>query len=251
MRIIKKIFSLVILKVVMITNLFGFDISSPYFAQRIDTGGYKEYTLKNRGEQTIRYKIEVKKSESGADMSEWINIYPKVMTIPPFESRTLKVYAQSPLGTSKGEYGFRLIVTPLNVPVIKEESKKIEVNASIDFVPVIQMYGYVGDPKFAENIILKDNKFVKDSKTGLIKYSASVENKSFAGLELGIKFVINNDAIVDGKYIGRIKAKSGLNKIECNLSKSIKKPYEVKKLIIYDATNLINIKTIDLREKKS
>lgn len=226
---------------------FAFEIDSTAFEQRIDGGGYREFSLNNRSEKTVRYKIEIKEDERDGkqkDMSKWVEVYPKVMTIPPLQKRVLKVFAKSPLETPKGEYGFRLIITPLNVPTLSEKQGKIQVNSSIDFIPVIYMYGHVGDPEFEKNIELENSQFTVDKKTERVVYSGVVRNKSFAGIELGIKFLTTNSTVVEGKYLGRIRRNSE-KLVDIFLSKDFI-PKKIKRIVIYDAVSLKKIKQIEL-----
>lgn len=239
----------IILFIFLAIKGFAFEIDSTAFEQRVDNGGYREFVLNNRSQKTIRYKVEIKEDERNGkqkDMSKWVEVYPKVMTIPPLQKRVLKVFAKSPLGTPKGEYGFRMVITPLSVPVMSEVQGKINVNSTLDIVPVIYMYGHVGDPEFEKNIEIRDNRFEWDKKMEKVKHSVTVENKSFAGLELGIKYVISNDAIIDGIYAGRIKANSKSD-ISVYLSKGTKKYKDIKRIIIYDAVSLKEIKSFDIK----
>ena len=102
----------------------------------------------------------------------------------------------------------------------------------------------MGDANFKENLLLTDSKFsLNENKK--VEYSATIENKSFAGIEVGLKFVSWNGNIIDGKWIGR--ANSGIKeKFKFELSEKVKKIDEIKEIVIYDANSLVNIKTIKL-----
>lgn len=239
----KKIYIICLMFGIFMSS-FAFKIDSTDFDQRIDTGGYKEFTFENNTEQTIRYKFDIKKGNSDKDMSKWVTVYPKVMNIPPLEKRVLKVHAKSPENSKVGEYSFKLVTTPLVIPTLREEKGKIVGNSTISFVPSIEMKGYVGDANFKENLLLTDSKFsLNENKK--VEYSATIENKSFAGIEVGLKFVSWNGNIIDGKWIGR--ANSGIKeKFKFELSEKVKKIDEIKEIVIYDANSLVNIKTIKL-----
>ena len=227
------------------SNTLSFNISSTTFDQRIDTGGYREFILENTGTEAIRYKFEIKKGDTDKDMSKWVTIYPKVMNIPPLEKRVLKVYAQSPSGAEQGEYDFNLAVNPIVVPTIKESDGKIITgNSTIGFAPLIQMKGYVGDANFEENIELTNHLFDKN-KDGRIEYSATIENKSFAGLHVGLKFKTWNGNIIDGKWLGRL-GKGKKESFSYVLNEKVKKIDEIKEIVIYDATSLRELKTVKL-----
>lgn len=244
MKMLKKIFLACFFTIGMFTNTFGFHISSEDFDQRIDTGGYKEFIFKNNTEQPIRYKFEIKEGNTDKDMSKWVTLYPKVMNIPPMQERVLKMHAQSPVGVKPGEYSFNLVTVPLVIPTIKEEAGKIVGNSTVSFVPIIGMKGYVGDAKFDENLLLTNNKFTINENKKVV-YSATIENKSFAGIEVGLKFITWNGNIVDGSWIGRANSGTKID-FRLELTEKIKKTDEIKEIIIYNANDLTNIKTVKL-----
>lgn len=244
MKILKKMFLTYFLMLVIFTNSFGFYISSENFDQRIDTGGYKEFILKNNSDTTVRYKFEVKKGNGDKDMSKWVTLYPKVMSIPPMQERVLKIHAQSPAGAEEGEYSFNLLAKPIVVPTIKEEDGTISGTGTLSFVPVIEMLGYVGDANFEEKLNLKDIKLEAGTNNEAI-LTGVIENSSFAGIAVGLKFLSWNDLIMNGKYIGRIP-KNTSSKIRVQLKGIIDKESDIKKIVIYNAVTLKNIKTIEL-----
>lgn len=240
----KKINIITILLFLISNLLFAIRMDSTIFDQRIDNGGgYKEIIFENVTGKTERYKINVAKGETRSDMSKWVALYPKVISIPPFEKRTLKIYAQAPDGLKDGEYSFNLIVTPLVVPVIREETGKIVGSSSLNFVPIIEMIGYSGDPHFEKNLDLKDIKL--ELKDGRVVLNAKIENNSFAGLHVGLKFKTSNNVVMDGKWLGRLE-KGKKEKLTYELSKNVKKVEDIRKIVIYDATNLVELRTIEL-----
>ena len=244
-----RVFKNSILKIFLVLTLsveaLAFHISMTSFERRVDTGGYMEYTLKNSSNKTIRYKFEIQESDIGEDMSKWVEVYPKVMSIPPMQERVLKVYAQSPVGAKKGEYSFKIMITPLSVPTIADSDGAIRVNSTMDFIPIIYFYGHVGDPKLSENLSIVQGKFTNNSQTGRLHYNVTFENKSYTGADLGIKFISNTGSVMFGKWLGRVK-KNSKTDFSIELPKEIKKGSEVKKIVLYDAVSLEDIKVIDI-----
>lgn len=224
---------------------FAFQIDSTTFNQRIDTGGYKEYKIKNNGKKPVRYKISIKKPEKGKEsMASWIKIYPKVINIPPMSEGTLKVYAQSPVNIEKGEYFCDLIFKPLIIPTLKKENDKniISGSTSIAFVPEIEIMGYVGNPEFEKNINLK-NIILKETKNG-IEVTGISENLGNISVPIGIKLKASNDYTLDGRILGKAIKNSKENfKV---LFKNLKDKSIIKQIQIYHAENLNIIKTIEL-----
>lgn len=239
----KRIMFIIIAMFLVLNIAFGFNMDSTLFDQRIDTGGYREFTIKNDTNRQIRYKIEAKKGDrEGWDMSKWVKVYPKVLSIPPLSEKTVKVYAQSPTGAKEGEYFFNFMATPLVVPTLNETNGKIVGSSNVSFVPIIEMVGYIGDPDFKRNMNLRNLEII-EAKDG-IEVSGSIENKSNYGINVGLNFNSKNDVLLDGKALGRAK-KQSLQNFKIKL-KNIKNRNEIKDIIIYDSLNLVDIKTISL-----
>lgn len=240
----KKICLLLTMLISLVKITFALDMNTTLFDQRIDTGGYREIIFKNNSTQKVRYKFFVKEGDTKKDMSKWVKLYPKVMTIPPLQEKTLKLYAQSPKDAEKGEYSFNLQVAPVVVPTISKDNGKISGSMNIAISPIIAMSGYVGDPEFEKNLSLKDIKFkkIENSKEKEIEVTATIENKSNVSLNVGLKFLNSAGLMVDGSWIGRINDKATFKAI----IKRFNKPEDVKKIVIYDATNIVELKTITL-----
>lgn len=122
-------------------NIFSYTSVSPlYFDERIDgDGGYKEYTLSNATRKIVGYKIYFEKKSEKNDMSEWVDYYPKKLTLNPGESKKIKVLITSPKGAKSGEY-----ITNFCIKEIETPSKK---NGNIELLTnlKIELAGYVGD----------------------------------------------------------------------------------------------------------
>lgn len=234
----------IIMSMFLILNtVFGFNMDSSLFDQRIDTGGYKEFIIKNDTDNQIRYKIEAKPGDRiGWDMSKWIKIYPKVVSIPPLSQKTIKVYAQSPKDAKEGEYFFNFVVTPLVIPTINKTNGKIVGVSNVSFVPIIEMLGYVGEPNFKENIDLKNLK-INETDNG-IEILGSIENKSNYSVNLGLSFNNKDGILLNGKVLGRSK-KQSLQNFKVNIE-NIKSKNKIKEIVIYDSLNLVDIKTVKL-----
>lgn len=237
----KRIMFIISAMFLVLNVAFGFNMSSTLFDQRIDTGGYREFTIKNDTNRQVRYKIEIKKGDKeGWDMSKWVKVYPKVLSIPPLSEKTVKVYAQSPVGAKEGEYFFNFMATPLVIPTIKSNGK-ISGTSNLGFVPIIEMMGYVGDPNFKDNIYIKNLK-INEVSDG-IEVSGTIDNKSIVGINLGITFKDKNGSILDGKLLGFYKKENSQDfKIK---TKYISKKENIKQIIIYDSLNIVDLKTLN------
>lgn len=223
---------------IIASNVFCFNMSNTIFDERIDKQiGYKEITFKNDSQENIRYKIKViKPNKNSNDMSKMVQVSPKVLNIRPLGEKVLKIFAKAPNGTKEGEYAFRLQIEPIVIPTIKKRKEGvIGGGISIPFVPVVEMYGYVGDANFKKNIKFENVKLKKSG--GKYILTGILINDSFAGKNIGFSFIGSNNFIVGGKWIGRAPAKF---KKELKL----KLDNKFKEISIYDAETNKEIKRV-------
>ena len=129
------------------------------FDERIDgQGGYKEYTLTNVTNKTLRYKIYEEKIQDTFDMSKWVELYPKILTLKPGEKGKLNILVTSPKGTKNGEYLMNLCIKEIGYP---SESLKSEIEILTNLK--IELAGVVGDLKPRLDLKINKNKvFLKN-----------------------------------------------------------------------------------------
>lgn len=234
----KRLNIIATLFMLMITGTFSFDINNTLFDQRIDNGeGYKEIVFKNKYTESVRYKIKVMKSDkNGKDMSSWVEISPTVLNVQPLSERVLKIFAKSPKGVKDGEYSFKLQIEPIVIPTIsKAKEGVVKGNSSVSFVPIIDMFGYVGNPDFKKNINLENINLEKVNKEYIL--TGTLINNAYAGKNIGFNFIGDNNFIVEGRWIGRVEP-NFKEKI------SIKVTDKFKEISIYDAETNEEIKRI-------
>ena len=111
--IFKKISLLIISYILFTLSAFGYiNISPTTLDKNIGTGAYEEFTLHNNTNIPMRYKIEAlaldSKTGEVKNMDSWAEIYPKIVTVKPAESKSFKVYIKAPKGTPEGDYGMFL-----------------------------------------------------------------------------------------------------------------------------------------------
>ncbi len=241
-KIMKKITMTLGFFILIVTNIYSFDINTVLFDQRIDNGnGYKEFILSNKYTENIRYKIKVLKSnKKDKDMSSWVEVSPTVLNIQPLSEKKLKIFAKAPKGAKNGEYSFKLQVEPIIVPTIsKVKEGKVKGSTNIAFVPIIEMFGYVGNPEFEKNIDLENLNLKKVDKEYVL--SGTLVNKTYAGKNIGFNFIADNNFIVEGKWIGRL----GPNFKE---KITLKTSNKFKEISIYDAETNKEIKRIPVQK---
>lgn len=146
----------------LLTSIQLFSYTNIYpltFDERIDgQGGYKEYTLTNVTNKTLRYKIYEEKIQDTFDMSKWVELYPKILTLKPGEKGKLNILVTSPKGTKNGEYLMNLCIKEIGYP---SESLKSEIEILTNLK--IELAGVVGDLKPRLDLKINKNKvFLKN-----------------------------------------------------------------------------------------
>lgn len=226
---------------------FGFRMQPSYYDQRIDgEGGYAEINYKNTGNDALRYKFILYPGEKN-DMSKWIELYPKVLTIPPKSIGKLKIFAKAPTGVKEGEYNFSLYAKPIVIPTIKkgEKENKISVNATTIISMNIGLSGYVGDPKLKENIKFEKFNFYNNGKG--ISLNGEVKNNSFRGVSIGLRILNKNKVIKSEVELGRAPSNNVLKVKNFELD-DIKKIDEIETIILYDMISRKDIISIDVKK---
>ncbi|WP_407536456.1 hypothetical protein [Cetobacterium somerae] len=212
---------------------FSMSIGPIYFNQRIDgAGGFEEYTIDNETYNTTRYKIQVKPVTSDAklqkEMEKWVEVYPKVLTIPPKSSGKVKVLIKSAPNTKPGEYKFSISPTPLTIPTLenkKSDSKlaAVGIKAPLHFSMGLSAYvGNLGD-------IHKDLKIEKIKSKDGIKFE--VDNK--LKREVALEILVTSKKT---RYRDVLKVKAG--------GKITKAYPEATKLEITEASTKIELKNL-------
>ncbi|MGL5279115.1 MAG: hypothetical protein ACRC8M_08620 [Cetobacterium sp.] len=217
---------------------FSFQMSPIFFEKRIDDGkGFREFYFPNTGNKTIRYKFTpLPGSSHRGDMSKWVELYPKVLTIKPEQVGVLKVFVQAPKGTPEGEYGFLLDSLPIEVLDKSEESSDIKAASAVKIRAAIELVGYVGDIK--PQLKLEQSKvYLKDKNVNLDLSFKNLSDKR--GVELTAVIKGKNDKVLR-RDLGRI-GKNGEVKTTIDLKgMSEKDPYEIE--LIEASTNISILK---------
>lgn len=195
-----------------------------YFNHRIDgSGGYQEYEIDNVSLTARRYKIKVIPHTNNIKlknkMNKWIDVYPKILTVPPKSSKKFKVLITADKNTRPGEYEFVLTPTPVVIPVLekkKSDSKLaiISTKTVLHFSMVINSYvGNLGDIK--KDLVISELK-TKD------------------GIKIKIKNKMKREVALDIMVTDKDKRKRDLLKVK--KGQTIEKKFNyAKKIEIKDA----------------
>ncbi|MDX8335208.1 hypothetical protein [Candidatus Cetobacterium colombiensis] len=181
---------------------YSFHIMPDGFEKRIDNGqGYQEFYFPNNGLETLRYKFSASPgSDIRGDMSQWVEFYPKVLTVKPGETGLLKVFAKAPKQAKEGEYGFHLDSSLISIPNMKKDGSGIKSNVGIKINTSLEMIGYVGnlEPE------IKIEKYRVYEENGKTKLDISIKNPSDKrGVEFGIQVKGKKNSLVRNT-LGRI-----------------------------------------------
>lgn len=107
-------------------------------------GDGQEYTLYNGTSLPVRYTVYLDKPEREKTMEEWIEYYPKSITLQPGSEGKVRIYIKTPEKIEAGEYrailGFREMAVPTEEAMRKGESTvKLLTNLRMEIT------GFAGD----------------------------------------------------------------------------------------------------------
>lgn len=122
----KKLIAVVMLLISSISyayiNLYPLE-----FNKDITHGAGEDFTLYNRSTKTRKYRVYVEEVEGKNSMTDWIEIYPKSISLSPLKEKTVKIYVTTPADAPEGEYQANLVLKEVALPITqqdKEEQKK-------------------------------------------------------------------------------------------------------------------------------
>lgn len=125
-------------KIVMILILIINSISYSYiniypikFEKDITEGAYEEFTLYNRSNKVRRYRIYVEDVEGRNSMKDWIEVYPKSISIKSLEEKNVKIFIEAPENIKNGIYESNFVVKEILPPTTEltneEKNKKTNI----------------------------------------------------------------------------------------------------------------------------
>jgi P pilus assembly chaperone PapD len=220
MKCIKNLFLFLFFSI----NIFAFKLSPDYFDKRIDgKGSSEEITFWNDSNESVRYKIYVEKVDDGSpDMSKWVEVYPKILTIKPKSTGKVRVFAKAPSTAKEPEYQFYLGARTIAIP--KNEGGGTQLAMPINLK--MRMYGYNGDIKPLIN--LKNQQFFKEGNQ--LKFKGTLINKTEkASSKVQVLLIGNNKR--ESFTSGRIKKGDFYFNISLKNFTDMK---EIKEIIVID-----------------
>lgn len=192
----KKFFTLFFL----ITNIiFALEISPTMFEQRIDgSGGYKEFVVANNTNTTLRYKLTIYPgSGKDRDMSKWTEVSPKILTIKPGKTGTLKIFTKAPNNIPDGEYNYILSLKTMDLPKLPGETNEVASAAKLNFDFRLEFTGYAGDLKPNIELI---NPIVSTNKSGQTVVTGTIVNKtSKRGIYCAVNVMSGDQSLINSE----------------------------------------------------
>lgn len=179
----------------LIKITFGYTNIAPlYLDENIDgEGAYKEYILTNNTQKTLKYRVYVEKKQDNMDMSKWVEIYPKVITLKAGEKEKIKLFVQAPENAKKGEYTTNLCIKEIENPINKSK-QQLQILTNLK----IELAGFVGE---------KIGK-IKVDKIGIGEIA--IENIGYKREKISIYFINPNDINI---FLEEIRLFKGERKI--------------------------------------
>lgn len=227
----RKLFLIAIFVYVSLFS-FSFEFSPLGFDKRIDTGeGYGEFHYHNSTLEIQRYKISIIDTGKIGDIGKYVNIYPKVITVKPQSSSTVKVYVQAPPTLKKGLYSFMLKSQSVPVPFLqKDQNGRIAPAVSMKTAVILEMEAYAGE--MGKEFGLVDKKVVvKDENGKKVRYfQGKLKNITGRGYHIGIGFGDSAGSLIEINSKGRFPKDAVIDLNE-------KIPALAKYLIFYDYNN--------------
>ena len=189
---LKKLFLKVLLFTAMSISAFAYlNISPTTLDKNIKAGAYQEFTLHNATSIPFRYKITptvITGKNNVLDMSKWVEVYPKIVTVGPEESKKFKVFVKAKPNSPDGDYGAFLNIRQMSAPKLKGDTEE---NLGAGMIVMVNLnmgiYGYIGDetPKVevVEPVVYKKNgksflkMKVRNKTNRLVRMEVQVEGK--------------------------------------------------------------------------
>lgn len=122
---------------------FNFSVSPTGFEVNLEKRVTNEVTVTNPNNYSMRIKVETEKPENCKEeeyLGEWVTIYPKIVTLAPFEEKVIRFSIRKPTVLKKGRYRTYLVFKEIPSKVQGEREKaNIQILGEI----AINVYGYI------------------------------------------------------------------------------------------------------------
>lgn len=135
---------IVILFLIFKSFAFGYINLYPLeFNKDITYGAAEEFVLYNRTTEIRKYRVYVESVEGKESMADWVQVYPRSISISPLKEEILKIYVEAPSGTKEGEYQANLVIKEISLPVTLQDKEELEKKTRILTMVKLRLKGRV------------------------------------------------------------------------------------------------------------
>lgn len=113
------------------------------FEKDITKGAKEDFFLYNRSTKTRKYRLYVEEIDGEKSMKDWVEVYPKSITLKPLEEKSFGVYAKGPKGIENGVYESNLVIKEISLPAVEQSKEEREKKTNILTMIKIKMKGRV------------------------------------------------------------------------------------------------------------
>lgn len=207
---------------------YAFSFRPLNFDKRIDSNNsFQEFFIKNDSNEPVKYQLQVFSNGRENDVSKYVKIYPKVITIDPKESGSFKVFLEDSDEITNGQKGFMLNIRSLKLPDLENVGGN-KSNSTLGFKISLnlEMFAYKGE--VGEEFEILESEFY--SKNGEDYWRGHIGNKNGRGYEIAVGFLDRMEYLYEVKNLGRLFNNSSA-KID------IKIPKGAKYIVFWDNNN--------------
>lgn len=219
---------ILLLFMILSFKIFSFTFYPLNFDKRLDSdNAYQEFFIKNDSKSTLKYQLTPMSTGKDRDISQYVKIYPKVITIDPLSVGSFKVFVEDNEKIPYGQSSFLLGIKTLKVPQLQQVGEK-ENNSSVDFKLALnlEMFAYKGE--VGQEFQILESEFYKkeDGKY----WKGKIRNENGRGYEIAVGFIDRTEAIFGLENLGRLFHGS-------NAEIDVKIPEGAKYIVFWDHNN--------------
>lgn len=113
------------------------------FEKNITYGAGEEFVLYNRTTEPRKYRVYIESVEGKESMADWVQVYPRSVSIDPLKEKSVKIYVEAPKGTKEGEYQANLVIKEISFPVTLQDEEELKKKTRILTMVKLRLKGRV------------------------------------------------------------------------------------------------------------
>lgn len=164
------------------STLYAFEllVAPTGFYIDLDKNNAQEIVVQNPSTEKIRAEIKFERpqdTDEDSYMGKWIKVYPKILTLNPGQSKTVRFSVRKPQGVEDGEYKTMIVFDEKKPQIQKQEmidenGERITGEVMINFRIAIEAYGKVGKRQATGTINKLELKKEKNGTNLALDFSA-------------------------------------------------------------------------------